>query len=388
MKSLIGKLEAGRSALPTLRSVSRRKNLQAALGEISRRAVGLDGLPFEAYADPIAHLRWNPDLLAAHPDLSPLEDVQGNMIHGCHPDAAQLLEVHRRTVEVGTTSDRIIGRAISRKLSAALDHRFSPQSWGFRPHRSPEQVILKVRATIRQGAHWAFKTDIHHFFDSISRPLLERMLRSIVPDQDLCDAILNLSAPTVVDHGISRTRLDGLPQGNGISPILSNIYLHALDTACADLHYFRYADDLLVLAHTAKDVQRTRAIVTRYVSSLGLGLKPGKTIIVDLYRRPIPFLGYKLRGGNVYPSAKSISSFQRKLGNRGQDARKALMLAFVRRYRIGPVRKLFCRLDREYHRLYPPGMTLVGLLKSVTTVTLAVREAGNGAETVTKLGIP
>jgi hypothetical protein len=38
------------------------------------------------------------------------------------------------------------------------------------------------------------------------------------------------------------------------------------------------------------------------------------------------------------------------------------MEAFANRYRVGRVRKLFRRLDRELRQYYPSGITLTGLL--------------------------
>ena len=40
------------------------------------------------------------------------------------------------------------------------------------------------------------------------------------------------------------------------------------------------------------------------------------------------------------------------------------MIRFARRFGIGPVRKLFRRIERELGQLYPAGVTLVGLLES------------------------
>jgi len=207
--------------------------------------------------------------------------------------------------------------------SSVFDPLLSPQSWGFRPRRSPEEALLQVRSSIRGGAHWAFKTDIHHFFDNVDRSLLEKVLRAAIPDASLVDAILNFTTPPVVDRGVSRYRLHGLPQGNGLSPILSNLYLHPLDMACADLRYFRYADDFLLLFHTAQEAQRAKAFLSKALSLLGLKLKLKKTFLLNLQRRPLVFLGYAIRGGNLYPSRKSIFAFRRKL-NPGGKARARL----------------------------------------------------------------
>lgn len=42
------------------------------------------------------------------------------------------------------------------------------------------------------------------------------------------------------------------------------------------------------------------------------------------------------------------------------------MKGFVYRYRIGSVRKLFRRLDRQLAHLYPPGLSLASLFDALT----------------------
>ena len=48
-------------------------NLCAALHEISRRPVGVDEIPYEAFVDPLGYVRWDPNFLDAYPDLTPLK---------------------------------------------------------------------------------------------------------------------------------------------------------------------------------------------------------------------------------------------------------------------------------------------------------------------------
>ena len=41
------------------------------------------------------------------------------------------------------------------------------------------------------------------------------------------------------------------------------------------------------------------------------------------------------------------------------------MMSFVHRFRIGPVRKLFRRLDRQLRHLLPPSLSLVSFLEAI-----------------------
>lgn len=225
---------------PTLKAVRRMKNLTAALHEVSRRPVAADGFPYEAFVDPIGYSRWDPNVLEAYPGLDPMKTVQESLIECPIPDFSVAFRVKKRNLERGTAENRIRERALSRKLNFTLDKYFSDRSFGFRRGRSCEMAILEVREDVRAGLHWALKTDIENFFGYIDRGILEKQVRNTFADPILCDALLMTTSPAVFAHGTTLQRQNGLPQGNGLCPWLSNLYLNCLDEACAHLKYYRY----------------------------------------------------------------------------------------------------------------------------------------------------
>ena len=81
-----------------------------------------------------------------------------------------------------------------------------------------------------------------------------------------------------------------------ISPLLSNIYLHVLDTEFTRRglgELVRYADDGVVLCRSAAQAGAALEAVRDILASLGLELHPGKTKVVDLRegREGLDFLG-------------------------------------------------------------------------------------------------
>jgi hypothetical protein len=334
------------------------KNLQAALREINRRPVGIDGVPHWAFVNPREYGRWNPGFLCEY-GLDPLKYLQKDIEfgYGYTPSRTRRTKINGRTVEVGTVANRIVERATSRKLSANLDKHFSAKNDGFRPARSIELAILAVRQAVRSGLHWALKADIEDFFPTVNREILEAQLSSSLADSDLCKFIMNVISPAT-------RRRRGLPQGNGLSPLLSNVYVHRLDLACGHLVYFRYVDDVLVLGKSFQELLAARNHLGELLAQLQLRLNLKKTSYYDLYVQPLVFLAYEIRGGNLYPPRKAMLKLERNLRVRGQEAQDQfnLMKSFVNRYRIGPVRRLFRRIDRELHQWYPAGISLTGLL--------------------------
>jgi RNA-directed DNA polymerase len=108
-----------------------------------------------------------------------------------------------------------------------------------------------------------------------------------------------LQAGVMVDGQVQRT-VAGTPQGGVISPLLANIYLHALDRALAERGVgtlVRYADDGVVLCRSEQQARAALAAVEDILAGLGLQLHPGKTRVVDLRegREGFDFLGCHFR---------------------------------------------------------------------------------------------
>jgi RNA-directed DNA polymerase len=380
---LCGSLGKGQLKAPTLRSVRRMTNLVAARNEINRRSGPAGGFPFEAYANPLEYSRWDPNIFLAY-DIHPMRYLQQDFVHEyCYePDSTVPMTVKGRIVQSGTIPNRIIERSLVRKLNSNIDAYFSDQSWAYRPRRSTQMAILQVREAVRRGRHWALKTDIEHFFASIGREILEKQLRDTLEDSGLCEMILRANSP-VNDRRAwieLSDRTEGLPQGNGLSPFLSNLYLNGFDENCSNLDYRRYADDILVLGSSKSEVVKARQHIKRLLAQLGLRLNLRKTFIQDLHQKPLTFLGYEIRGGNIYPPMKAILKLETKLRVRGQEVRKInLMRQFVARYSMCGVRKLFRRIDREIYQHYPAGATLTAMLDHPARVQGSV---GNSEEQV------
>ncbi len=103
------------------------------------------------------------------------------------------------------------------------------------------------------------------------------------------------------DGRVTATRA-GTPQGGVISPLLSNIYLHVLDTVWTRRYthlgvLVRYADDFVVMCDTKAACEQAEHHVRAIFARLGLELHPEKTRQVDLSRgrEGFDFLGCHLR---------------------------------------------------------------------------------------------
>jgi RNA-directed DNA polymerase len=78
------------------------------------------------------------------------------------------------------------------------------------------------------GINWIIDADIRKFFDSISWTHLRAVLQRRVNDGTLLRLIGMWMHVGVLEEGQVVRSEDGTPQGAPVSPILANIFLHAV----------------------------------------------------------------------------------------------------------------------------------------------------------------
>jgi RNA-directed DNA polymerase len=208
-----------------------------------------------------------------------------------------------RMLSIPTLRDRVVQGALKLILEPIFEADFQPGSFGYRPKKSAQDAVLRVRQGILHGKTRVIDLDLRSYFDNVRHHLLLEKVAARVDD----GAIMGLLKKILKSSG-SR----GVPQGGVISPLLSNIYLNEVDrmlqraqevTSFGEwtaMEYVRFADDVVVLVdwHPRQtwlfDAVQKR--LREEFDKLQVELNKEKSRVVDLARGEcFGFLGFDFR---------------------------------------------------------------------------------------------
>ena len=209
--------------------------------------------------------------------------------------------------------DRVVQAALRAVLEPIFERNLAAQSYGFRPGRGCQEALRRVDTLLKQGYRWVVDADLKSYFDTIPHAGLLDRVREKVADGRVLGLVAAYLTAQVMETAKGWTPEGGTPQGAVISPLLSNIYLDALDHLLAGKGYemVRYADDLVILCRSEAQARTALEQVQQWTASAGLKLHPVKTRIVDATSQGgFDFLGYHFQRGYRWPRQKSLEKLK------------------------------------------------------------------------------
>jgi RNA-directed DNA polymerase len=201
----------------------------------------------------------------------------------------------QRPISIPALEDKIVQKAMVEVLNAIYEQDFLECSYGFRPGRGAHQALDEVRRVIcTRPTEWILEIDITTYFDSIVREQLIEMIEKRVSDGSVLRLIRKWIQVGVIDEGRLLVSETGTGQGQTISPLLANIYLHYIldewfeevvkPRLKGEAHEIRFADDAILCFQYKEDAEKVMNVLPKRFAKHGLTLHPEKTRLVEFGR--------------------------------------------------------------------------------------------------------
>ena len=236
----------------------------------------------------------------------------------------------KRVVYSFAPDEMVILKLIAFRLYQ-YDACFTPNCYAFRRGVKASDAIFSIRRAIGDRKMWAYKLDIHDYFNSISidilLPMLEEMLADDLPLYRFFEKMLTDNR--VVSGGETIAERHGVMAGVPTAPFLADVYLKEVDRYFHDAHviYARYSDDIILFAPDRETLMAYKAQMAEFLTKYRLEVNPDKEKIYspdDAYE----FLGFRCHAHDIDISEAT----KKKMKGKIKRATKSLMRWRIRNH--------------------------------------------------------
>ncbi|HET9837287.1 MAG TPA: reverse transcriptase/maturase family protein [Candidatus Angelobacter sp.] len=201
----------------------------------------------------------------------------------------------QRTLYISPWEERIVDLMLYRALSRKLDPWFSSNSYAYRVFGyGLDQCQAQIAKVMRSadGPLYLIKRDIADYFASVDHEILIAQMAELVDPSDYLFQILVQRIRFQYQEELQGcTARRGIPFGSAIACLFANIYLTAMDRrieSVPGVHYFRYADDILLLASKREQACAARQALESSLDGLKLAMKPSHSMDLAICAAPVP----------------------------------------------------------------------------------------------------
>lgn len=215
-----------------------------------------------------------------------------------------IYEPKKREILAPTHRDKVVQIALNNVLKKIYFPCFISDSYGAIDGKGTHRCVDKIQSNMRKAKRnmkdpQIVKLDIKKFFYTIDREILKKIFRKKIKDERMLQVL------DVVTDSAWQMGENGIPLGNTVSQLSSNIYMNEFDQYAKKTlrlkYYVRYMDDIIIIVDGKNKAREVIKEARDFMETkLNLRLNEKKTRFFPL-SQGVNAIGYR-----IYPEYRLL----------------------------------------------------------------------------------
>lgn len=204
---------------------------------------------------------------------------------------------------------------------------FSADLYSFSDTRNAKSALAKLLEIKDLKKYYIYKIDISDYFNSIDQEILIPELEEALPDRELTDFFRKvLTKHTFTFEGEIIHEDPGAMAGLPFAGFFANFYLRGMDEFFheAGYHYFRYADDIMVLCRDQDDCVYVKDVIDSFLRQRRLRINHDKEKLY-LPGESFEFLGFLFDPPKVDLSGVAFRKIKARIRRQARSIRRWML---------------------------------------------------------------
>lgn len=283
-------------------------------GNLYERICSIDNLR-EAFENASIGKRNRSDVLEYGKNLEAnLEELRRELLSHTYKTSDYhiftLYEPKERIIYKLPFRDRVVHWAIMLLIEPIWTRNFTRDTYACVKGRGIHPLLNKLRRDLQddpEGTAYCLKLDVRKFYPSTNHEILKEVIRQKIKDPELLWLL----------DGIIDSADTGVPIGNYLSQFFANLYLSELDHLLKESYgvryYYRYADDIVLLADNKEKLHGWLVAINDYLNDYRrLSIKKNYQVY-PVESRGVDFIGYVSYHTHVLARKKNKKALCRKV---------------------------------------------------------------------------
>lgn len=220
----------------------------------------------------------------------------------------------KRTVFLFDDAENYVLKALMFLLHK-YDNTFSRNLYSFRRNIGVKMAIDNITKN-NVTTMFAYKVDIHDYFNSVDTDIMIDILKSKIQDDELLIRFISdlLTQPKAYFNNELVDCRKGIMAGVPISGFLANLYIEELDKFFEERNvlYARYSDDIIVFGQTKEEIDTYKSVIKDFLFGRNLTINESKEFEIHP-QDTIEFLGFSFTNNKVDLSDVALQKIKDKM---------------------------------------------------------------------------